>query len=129
MIKIYCDGACSPNTGIGGIGIVVTKNNEIIDEYFDQFLDTTNNRMEILAVITALKLYPDEKEITIVSDSQLVINCALNLWKKNKNLDLWVEYEKCSKDKTISFEWIKGHSNDLFNSRADELAVRAKQLI
>ena len=129
MIRIYCDGAYSPNTKIGGIGIVVTKDNEIIDEYFDRFDDTTNNRMEILSVIIALKLYPEEKELTIISDSQLVINCAQNLWKKNKNLDLWIEYEKYAKDKTIHYEWVKGHNNDLFNSRADELAVRGKQLI
>jgi len=85
-------------------------------------LHTTNNKMELTAVIKALEFFSDHKYIKIYSDSMYVINCALGKWRRKKNTELWEQYDIASKDINLEFEWVKGHSNDKYNEIADKLA-------
>jgi len=79
---------------------------------------STNNRMELMAVIEALKSVPNG-EYEIYTDSLLTLNCAQGMWKRKANLDLWDEYDKVSQGKTLSWYWVKGHSGNKFNELVD----------
>lgn len=134
-MDIYTDGACHGSTKIGGIGVVFVKNNKIIYKFNKQFTDTTNNRMEILAIIYALHAISKPIDIiNIYSDSQYVIGCITKNWTRKKNTDLWQLFDKVySKAKTlcsnIQFNWVKGHDINKLNNMADELAVEASNFI
>ena len=122
-LLIYTDGSCQPNPGPGGYGIVVVNHSE--GEWHisgGEDNKTTNNRMELTAVIEALKFAHDFKRVKIVSDSTYVIKCAKGEWSRGSNSDLWREYEKVSKGKDIAWEWVKGHSGDKYNEIVDFLA-------
>lgn len=119
--KIYTDGSCRDRKG-GWAFVVIHDAFEI--HWSDKETDTTNNRMELRAVIEALKTLKDEVCI-IHSDSQWVINCAERRWKRNKNLDLWEKFEEQRKrQKKVEFVWVKGHSNDPYNDLCDMLAKK-----
>ena len=134
-MDIYTDGACHSSTKIGGIGIVFTKNNQIIYKFNKKFTDTTNNRMEILAIIYALHAISKHIDIiNIYSDSQYEIGCIVKNWVRKKNTDLWQLFDKVySKAKilcpNIQFNWVKGHDINEFNNVADKLAVEASNFI
>lgn len=134
-MDIYTDGACHGSTKIGGIGIVFVKDNKIIYKFNKQFTNTTNNRMEILAIIYAL--HAISKPINIIniySDSQYALGCITKDWSRKKNTDLWQVFDKvynkakclCS---NIQFNWVKGHNINEFNNSADKLAVEASNFI
>ena len=133
-INIYTDGACKGNPGNGGWGAILEYQNhkKEISGYAD---DTTNNIMELTAVIEALKSLKESCNITITTDSQYVKNGITQWiynWKKNgwktankkpvKNKNLWISLDELSKKHSIQWEWIKGHSGHPQNERADELA-------
>ena len=122
MITIYTDGSCLKPNGPSGWACVILKNNY---EYHlsDGVEQSTNNRMELMAVIEALRFLEEDDECLIYSDSKLVINCAQNIWKRNKNIDLWRIYDEIAKTKTIHYEWVKGHSGNHYNEIVDKLAV------
>ena len=134
-MNIYTDGACHSSTKIGGIGVVFTKNNQIIYKFNKKFTDTTNNRMEILAIIYALHAISKPIDIiNIYSDSQYAIGCITKNWSRKKNTDLWQLFDKVyNKAKTlcsnIQFNWVKGHDINEFNNIADKLAVEASNFI
>ena len=134
-MNIYTDGACHSSTKIGGIGVVFTKNNQIIYTFNKKFTDTTNNRMEILAIIYALHAISKPIDIiNIYSDSQYAIGCITKNWTRKKNTDLWQLFDKVySKAKTlcpnIQFNWVKGHDINEFNNISDKLAVEASNFI
>ena len=134
-MDIYTDGACHSSTKIGGIGVVFTKNNQIIYKFNKKFTDTTNNRMEILAIIYALHAISKPIDIiNIYSDSQYAIGCITKNWSRKKNTDLWQLFDKVyNKAKTlcsnIQFNWVKGHNINEFNNIADKLAVEASNFI
>ena len=134
-MNIYTDGACHSSTKIGGIGVVFTKNNQIIYKFSKQFIDTTNNRMEILAIIYALHAISKPIDIiNIYSDSQYALGCITKNWSRKKNTDLWKLFDKVySKAKTlcpnIQFNWVKGHDINEFNNISDKLAVEASNFI
>ena len=134
-MDIYTDGACHSSTKIGGIGVVFTKNNQIIYTFNKKFTDTTNNRMEILAIIYALHAISKPIDIiNIYSDSQYAIGCITKNWTRKKNTDLWQLFDKVyNKAKTlcpnIQFNWVKGHDINEFNNVADKLAVEASNFI
>lgn len=126
MIRIYTDGSCLKNpNGPGGWAYLYMLNN-VIQKGSGGVLSTSNNRMEIQAVIEGLKNIRKniEKQVRfkIITDSKYVINCATGVFKRNKNLDLWTEYDKAANGLLFDFEWVKGHSGDVFNNKVDILA-------
>jgi len=137
LIEVYTDGACSGNPGYGGYGIVCVIKDEIIATYSKGYIFTTNNRMELMAVLHAMKLY-EGMPIRLWSDSQYVVNGVkywLKSWVKNewcksdgtpiKNKDLWQAiYDQLQLTEVI-MNHIKGHYGNRFNELADRLARQA----
>lgn len=130
-LVIYTDGAYSPLRDQGGIGIVFTKEGKEIMHYSKMYKQTTNNQMELIAVILAMKAIKKKfDKVTIISDSQYVLGCLTKGWKRKKNQDLWAKCDIVYKqalelNPNITFKWTKGHDNDEFNNKADNLAVLA----
>tara|TARA_X000001036_G_scaffold413499_1_gene427848 strand:+ start:233 stop:694 length:462 start_codon:yes stop_codon:yes gene_type:complete len=135
-VNIYTDGSSLGNPGPGGYGLImewVGKN--LIKEFSKGFTKTTNNRMELLAVITGLELLKkDGFDVIIYSDSKYVVDAIKKKWlfdwkknnfKKKKNVDLWKRFLNVYNKHNVKFEWIKGHSNHPQNERCDFLAVEA----
>ena len=128
---VYTDGAYSSARNCGGVGIIILKDDQVILEYNRAYPNTTNNRMEIEAVITALKCIQKEvNSFTIYTDSMYVIGCAVEGWQRKKNQDLWNKfdkiYEKANKlCPNIIFKHVKGHDGNEYNERVDKLAVNA----
>ena len=135
-ITIYTDGSAKGNPGNGGYGIVMMSG-AYRKELNQGFKLTTNNRMELLAVIIAIESVKKEgSEITIFSDSKYVVDAVEKKWvfgweKKNfnkkKNPDLWIRFLKIYKKQKVSFVWVKGHANNKENERCDVLAVQAAE--
>lgn len=131
---VYTDGAYSSKRNQGGIGIVILKDDVVVQKFNKAYKNTTNNRMELIAVITALMAVKKEiNSLTIYSDSMYVIGCATLGWKRKKNVLLWKVFdESFEKAKSfvkseIKFEHVKGHEGDKYNEMCDNLAVRASQ--
>jgi len=135
-ITIYTDGSAKGNPGNGGYGIVLMSG-DYRKELNQGFKLTTNNRMELLAVIVAIESVKKERsEITIFSDSKYVVDAVEKKWvfgweKKNfnkkKNPDLWIRFLKIYRKQKVSFVWVKGHANNKENERCDVLAVQAAE--
>ena len=136
-IKIYTDGACSGNPGKGGWGALIQENDNE-KKLSGSELNTTNNRMELTAVIKALEHYDEAKEIEVFTDSKYVMqgitewikNWKNNHWKTSqkkdvKNKDLWVLLDTVSAKHDIKWSWVKGHAGDYGNEIADKLATKA----
>ena len=136
-LKIYTDGACSGNPGKGGWAAIILDNNLNQLSISGNENNTTNNRMELLAPIMALKKIKRKSEITIFTDSKYVkdgITDWINKWKINgwvnaskkqvKNASLWKELDKLVSVHKVEWFWVKGHSNHRENDIADELANR-----
>ena len=136
-IDIYTDGACSGNPGKGGWGVYLKIDNEEI-EFNGSQDNTTNNRMELTAVIEALKYLKCKSNINLFTDSKYVMQGIeewIHNWKKNnwktskkepvKNKELWIELDKLVSLHNIQWKWVKGHSGDYGNERADYLATTA----
>ena len=127
MIKIYTDGACSVNPGIGGWGAIIIFESGEEKEISGSELETTNNRMEITAVIESLEIKElnIEDKVKIYSDSTYVINTITKNWKRNTNNDLWDKLDNLLEKRIVEWEWVKGHSGNKYNEIADKLAVNA----
>jgi len=126
MINIYTDGACSGNPGRGGWGAVIIHGpKKYVLHGFD--LATTNNRMEITAVIRGLESVKNNNEIKIFSDSMYVINTMTKGWKRNKNQDLWELLDQEVLKRKVTWQWVKGHGGDVLNEEADRLAFNEAQ--
>ena len=134
MIKIYTDGACKGNPGVGGWGAIIMQDEKNI-ELFGGENETTNNRMELMAVIMALKEISSNLELTIYTDStyvqkgtsEWIKNWKVNNWRSSskkpvKNKDLWIELDEAVGSRKINWEWVKGHAGNEGNEKADELA-------
>ena len=135
LIKIYTDGACSGNPGPGGWGVFI-ENSGKVTELSGRDENTTNNRMELKAVIEALKFFTINSKLTIHTDSKYVMDGASRWiinWKKNnwktaqkkdvKNKDLWIELDNLLNYHDVSWVWVKGHDGIYGNERADYLAT------
>lgn len=134
-LMIYTDGAARGNPGRGGYGIVLIwgqKRKELSAGY----RLTTNNRMELMAVIVALQsLTKTAIPVTIYTDSKYIVDSVQKRWLQNwintdfkggkKNKDLWLQYHELSKQYQVRFVWVKGHSDNIMNNRCDELATQA----
>lgn len=141
-VEIYTDGACLGNPGAGGYGAILRykDNNKEISGGYE---NTTNNRMEITAVIEALKLLKEPCNVTIYSDSQYVCNAIAkgwaekwksNGWMRNKkepalNADLWEKLLNLVNKHKVKMVWVKGHAGHPENERCDVLAVEAAKSI
>ncbi|MBX9733380.1 MAG: ribonuclease HI [Chitinophagaceae bacterium] len=134
-LLIYTDGAARGNPGPGGYGIVLLWGNKR-KEIAAGYRLTTNNRMELLAVIVALQsLTKKNIPVTIYTDSKYIVDSVQKKWLDNwiktdfkggkKNKDLWELYYKVSKQFNIQFVWVKGHADNPMNNRCDELATAA----
>lgn len=132
---IYTDGAARGNPGPGGYGAIL-KWGAIEKELSGGFRKTTNNRMELMAVIVSLQeLKKEGLSITIYSDSQYIVKAVEQGWLKTwiatdfkggkKNKDLWTQYYELSKKHKIKFVWVKGHASNAYNNRCDILATEA----
>lgn len=127
MLEIYTDGSCLKNpNGPGGWAICILEDDTHYIMY-DSDKSTTNNRMELTAIIEAVKCVKDECKI--YTDSQLCINCATGKWRRKANLDLWSIYDEVSKNKNIVYEWVKGHSGNQYNELVDKYAYNAAKSI
>jgi ribonuclease HI len=136
QVHIYTDGAAKGNPGPGGYGVVMElTGTHYKKEFYEGFRHTTNNRMELLAVIVGLeKLKNPGTKVLVISDSKYVVDSVEKKWvfgweKKNfagkKNPDLWMRFLKIYRKHQVDFKWIKGHNNHRQNERCDELAVMA----
>ena len=134
-VQIYTDGASRGNPGRGGYGAVLIWG-KIKKEISRGYQLTTNNRMELMAVIAALEALKKEGlEVDIYSDSSYVVKAVMEGWLKKwlktgfkggiKNKDLWLRYHELSQKFTIHFYWVKGHASNIMNNRCDELATMA----
>ena len=133
---IYTDGACLGNPGPGGWAtIIFDKKNEKRIQRVGSELTTTNNRMELTAIIESLRTIPLQSNLIVFTDSKYVINGVQSWifqWKKNnwlgsnkkkvKNKDLWILLDDLTKNHQIKWNWVKGHSGDRFNEEVDKLA-------
>ena len=135
MITIYTDGACSGNPGVGGWGVVILKNLKEPIFLNGGEKNTTNNRMEITAAINAIIYFENKENLEIFTDSKYLkngIESWINKWKLNgwktaskkpvKNKDLWIKLDNIIKNHNIKWNWVKGHANNEYNEKADQLA-------
>lgn len=138
QVYLYTDGAAKGNPGPGGYGVLLElAGSSYKKEYYEGFRRTTNNRMELLAVIVGLeKLRKPNTQVLVVSDSKYVVDAVEKGWvfsweKKyfagKKNSDLWMRFLKVYRKHQVQFQWIKGHNNHPQNERCDALAVMASQ--
>ena len=140
MIKIYTDGSCVSNPGNGGWAAIINMNGEI-KKISGNVKNTTNNRMELMAPINALKNINSKDQIEIFTDSKYVKNgitewintWVLNNWKTSKkedvkNKDLWIELYKLNQSLNVKWNWVKAHAGDTLNEEVDMLAKDAANL-
>ena len=141
-VRLYCDGACSPNPGNGGWGAVLISDcHGARKELSGAEANTTNNRMELLAAIRGLEALKEPCQVELTTDSQYVHNAFtkgwLKKWKANgwrtvekkpvQNEDLWRRLLELGEIHEVSWSWVRGHATDVENNRADALAVAARQ--
>ena len=139
-VEIYTDGACSRNPGAGGWGTILVYNGHE-KELSGGEANTTNNRMEMMAVIEGLKALKEPCEVVLTSDSQYVCNAITKGWAKSwqknnwiksdktqaKNADLWEEMLKLLAVHKVNIVWVRGHNGHPYNERCDKLAVEQSQ--
>tara|TARA_B100000614_G_C14420485_1_gene441717 strand:+ start:380 stop:820 length:441 start_codon:yes stop_codon:yes gene_type:complete len=134
IVELFTDGSCKGNPGTGGWGILL-RSGETEREIYGGEINTTNNRMELTAVIEGLNALNRACNVRVTTDSQYVKNGItqwIHNWKKNnwktssktqvKNVDLWRKLEKAIEKHTVEWVWVKGHTGHIENERADELA-------
>lgn len=139
-VNLYTDGACSGNPGPGGYGAILIYNG-VEKEISGGEENTTNNKMEIMAVLKGLQMLKEPCKVTVYSDSAYVVNTIdkgwIYVWKKNnwrksdksqvKNIELWEEMLRLMEIHEIKFIKVKGHSDNEYNNRCDKLAVKARE--
>lgn len=137
-VEIYTDGACSGNPGPGGYGTIL-KYGKHTKELSAGYTHTTNNRMELMAIIKGLEALKESCEVTVYSDSRYIVDAINKGWlqswiKRNwvrgknepvKNVDLWKQLANLIKKHKVEFVWVKGHNGLTENERCDQLAVQA----
>ena len=137
-VSIYTDGACSGNPGPGGWGAILIYKG-IEKEISGGEADTTNNRMELTAVLRALSLLKEPCAVTVTTDSQYISRAVNEGWLKKwkaagftkkgglKNAELWRELDALLQKHDVSFVWVRGHADNEYNNRCDKLAVAERE--
>jgi ribonuclease HI len=135
-ITIYTDGAASGNPGPGGYGVVMIYGKHRLEKS-EGYRLTTNNRMELLAVIAGLeslkipgskvRIYTDSKYVSDAVEKGWVFQWESKGFRKKKNKDLWIRFLKVYRNHNVKFEWIRGHASNIENERCDRLAVEASR--
>ena len=123
-IVIHTDGACKGNPGPGGWGTVIEQNGSQ-QKLSGSEPQTTNNRMEMTAVIKGLEAVDASAKVLISSDSTYVINTMTKGWKRKANHDLWEQLDRLAGSRNVSWRWVRGHNGDRGNELADTLATKA----
>lgn len=130
MLQVFTDGSCKGNPGPGGWAAIIIKKNEK-EILKGGSADTTNNRMEMLAVIKALSFISknnlQKEEIILYTDSNLIVQTINQGWKRKVNLDLWEEIDELIEELTVKFEWVKGHHTNKYNNECDKYAFAEAQ--
>ena len=141
-VIIYCDGACSPNPGVGGWGVLLLSSKHGVEkELSGAELNSTNNRMELTAAIKGLEALKFPSDVEVFTDSEYLKNAfterwlakwAANGWKTAEkkpvsNADLWKRLVDLARLHTVQWRWVRGHGDSVENARVDALAVRARQ--
>ena len=130
MIQIHTDGSCLGNPGPGGWGAIIIYPDGDVKELSGSNQDTTNNRMELKAVIEALNFIESGSMIELFSDSLYVINTITKGWKKKANIELWNELDNViQKHTNISWNWVKGHSGDFYNEKVNDIAQGKAEMV
>ena len=135
IVNLYTDGACKGNPGPGGWGVVIIKNGKPVEEIYGGEGNTTNNRMELLAVIHGLNKIEEADTVRVNTDSMYVkngITSWIKKWVENgwktaakkdvANKDLWVKLQSIVETRKVTWNWVRGHSGNVWNERADFLA-------
>ena len=122
-IVIHTDGACKGNPGPGGWGAVIEQNGGQV-KLSGSEPQTTNNRMEMTAVIKGLEAVDASANVLISSDSTYVINTMTKGWKRKANQDLWDQLDRLGESRNVSWRWVRGHNGDRGNELADGLATK-----
>lgn len=122
-IVIHTDGACKGNPGPGGWGAVIEQNGGQV-KLSGSEPQTTNNRMEMTAVIKGLEAVDASANVLISSDSTYVINTMTKGWKRKANQDLWDQLDRLVGSRNVSWRWVRGHNGDRGNELADALATK-----
>ena len=125
-IKLYTDGACSGNPGPGGWAAIII-NGDSMHKISGSDKSTTNNRMEIIAVIEGFKTIDEASNVEVITDSAYVVNTMTKGWKRNKNQDLWNELDILVSKHNVKFTWVKGHASNQYNNECDKMAVSEYQ--
>jgi len=134
-VTIYTDGAARGNPGRGGYGVILMAG-QLRKELSQGYRHTTNNRMELMGVIAGLEALKKEgMQVTIYTDSQYIVNSVEKGWLKNwiatqfkggkKNKDLWMRFDRLARKQQLRFKWVKGHADNPYNNRCDQLATEA----
>lgn len=133
--NIFTDGACKGNPGKGAYSYIILEKDKIIFEYSEGFLKTTNNRMELMAIVNSLKylktkyenfkcnIFSDSKYVTDAFNKNWINNWIKKDFKKVKNIDLWKEYIKTSINLDVKYIWVKGHNGIIFNEKCDKMST------
>lgn len=131
-MEIYTDGGCIENPGgIGAWAFVAVSSGQIVHRASGYELVTSNNRMELTAILEATKWWAEnasEPLMAVKTDSMLTLNCGMGRWKRKANLDLWRQFDdhRCA---TMPLEWIKGHSGNVFHDTADQMCTQEMRAI
>jgi ribonuclease HI len=120
---VYADGSCIGNPGRGGWGVVVRDPDGVVTELNGHDDTTTNNRMELMGAIEGLRATAPGASVILRSDSQYVVKTMNDGWRRKANLDLWELLDAERAERSVRFEWVRGHDTDATNNRADELAL------
>jgi ribonuclease HI len=128
LIQIYTDGACVPNPGRGGWGFVVVEGGYVVFEHYGGEIRTTNNCMEMTAIIEAMQWIPGGLRAVVYSDSDYCVKVITGRWKAKKNLGLVKRARKLLRHTKTELRWIKGHNGNRWNEKADELAGKGVRL-
>ena len=128
MIQLYTDGACLGNPGPGGWGAIIVFENGPKRALHGREGQTTNNRMEMTAVVKGLEALPTSAEVTVFSDSQYVVNTMTRRWKRKANVDLWDRLDAEVGKRRVTWQWVRGHAGDPLNEEADALASKEASL-